>query len=153
MGASLGWALAALAVAAGYLAYGWPGVVLALSVTVFWLLLQFSRALRVMRLAAKAPVGHVPSAVMLHTKLREGMRLMEVIKITHSLGRKDRDDPETFAWADESGAEVQVEFVDGLCRAWRLTRRDGHRDRGRSSLTGPLPHHPACGSAPGGSRS
>ena len=27
------------------------------------------------------------------------------------------------------------------------------RDRGRSSLTGPLPHHPACGSAPGGSRS
>ena len=25
-----------------------------------------------------------------------------------------------------------------------------YRDRGRSSLTGPLPHHPACGSAPGG---
>jgi len=24
------------------------------------------------------------------------------------------------------------------------------RDRGRSSLIGPLPHHPACGSAPGG---
>jgi hypothetical protein len=27
------------------------------------------------------------------------------------------------------------------------------RDRGRSSLIGPLPHHPACGSAPGGSSS
>ncbi len=27
------------------------------------------------------------------------------------------------------------------------------RDRSRSSLIGPLPHHPACGSAPGGSRS
>jgi hypothetical protein len=26
-----------------------------------------------------------------------------------------------------------------------------NRDRGRSSLIGPLPHHPACGSAPGGS--
>jgi acetolactate synthase-1/2/3 large subunit len=25
-----------------------------------------------------------------------------------------------------------------------------NRDRGRSSLIGPLPHHPACGSAPGG---
>ena len=28
-----------------------------------------------------------------------------------------------------------------------------NRDRGRPLLTGPLPHHPACGSAPGGSRS
>jgi polar amino acid transport system substrate-binding protein len=28
-----------------------------------------------------------------------------------------------------------------------------NRHRGRSSLIGPLPHHPACGSAPGGSRS
>ena len=153
MGASLGWTLAALAVAAGYLAYGWPGVVLALSVTVFWLLLQLSRALRVMRLATRSPVGLVPSAVMLHAKLREGMRLMEVIKLTASLGRRVCDEPETFAWRDESGAEVEVEFVEGLCRGWRLTRHDGHRDRGRSSLTGPLPHHPACGSAPGGSRS
>ena len=124
MGASLGWTLAALAVAAGYLAYGWPGVVLALSVTVFWLLLQFSRALRVMRLAAKAPVGHVPSAVMLHTKLREGMRLMEVIKLTRSLGRKVRDEPETFAWRDDSGAEVEIEFVNGQCRGWRLARHE-----------------------------
>ena len=30
---------------------------------------------------------------------------------------------------------------------------NSHRDRGRSILTAPLPHHPACGSAPGGSRS
>jgi methyl-accepting chemotaxis protein len=28
-----------------------------------------------------------------------------------------------------------------------------NRDRGRPLRTGPLPHHPACGSAPGGSRS
>src|SRR5215207_8471675 len=28
-----------------------------------------------------------------------------------------------------------------------------NRDRGRSLKTGPLPHHPACGSAPGGSSS
>src|SRR6202049_2076008 len=28
-----------------------------------------------------------------------------------------------------------------------------NRDRGRSRLTAPLPRHPACGSAPGGSRS
>ena len=122
MGARLGWALAVLATATGYWAYGWRGVLLALTVVVFWLLLQFSRALRVMRLAAQAPVGVVPSAVMLHSKLGAGMRLMEVVTISRSLGRKLRDDPETFAWRDESGAEVEIEFVDGRCRQWRLTR-------------------------------
>ena len=79
----------------------------------FWLLLQFSRALRVMRLAAQAPVGQVASAVMLHAALRDGMRLMEVITLTRSLGRKVGDAPETFAWRDASGAAVVVEFVDG----------------------------------------
>lgn len=122
MDAKLGWALAVLATATGYWAYGWRGVLLAVTVLAFWLLLQFSRALRVMRQAANAPVGMVPSAVMLHSKLSDGMRLMEVVTITRSLGRKVRDEPETFAWRDESGAEVEVEFVGGRCTAWRLTR-------------------------------
>jgi uncharacterized protein (DUF58 family) len=122
MSAALGWALAALATATGYWAYGWPGVALAASVVVFWLLLQFSRALRVMRLAAQAPVGQVPSAVMLHAKLQVGMQLTDVIKITRSLGRKLRDDPQTFCWRDESGAEVSIEFVAGRCQRWQLTR-------------------------------
>ena len=124
MNAKLGWALAALALAAGYLGYGWRGVLLALTVIAFWLLLQFSRALRVMRLAAQAPVGHVPSAVMLHSQLHPGMQMMNVVKLTRSLGRKQRDEPETFAWRDESGAEVEVEFAGGRCRSWRLTRPD-----------------------------
>ena len=122
MSAALGWALAVLAVGTGYWAYGWPGAVLAVSVVVFWLLLQFSRALRVMRLAAGAPVGHVPSAVMLQAKLNTGMRLMDIVKVTRSLGRKVRDEPETFAWRDESGAEVEIEFVAGRCQHWQLTR-------------------------------
>ena len=124
MNAKFGWALAALALAAGYLGYGWRGVLLAMTVIAFWLLLQFSRALRVMRLAAHAPVGHVPSAVMLHAQLHAGMQMMNVVKLTRSLGRKLRDAPETFAWRDESGAEVEVEFADGRCRSWRLTRPD-----------------------------
>ena len=124
MSAKLGWALAVLALAAGYLGYGWRGLVLALTVIAFWLLLQFSRALRVMRLAARAPVGHVPSAVMLHARLHAGMQMMNVVKLTRSLGRKLRDEPDTFAWRDESGAEVEVEFADGRCRTWRLTRPD-----------------------------
>ena len=122
MSATLGWALAAAAVVAGYFGYGRPGVALALSVIVFWLLLQFSRALRVMRLAAKAPVGHVPSSVMLHSKLHAGMPMMEVVKLTQSLGRKLRDEPETFAWTDTSGAQVEIEFGAGRCRSWRLER-------------------------------
>ena len=122
MSAALGWALAVLATATGYWAYGWRGVVLAVSVVVFWLLLQFSRALRVMRLAAQAPVGQVPSAVMLHAKLQVGMQLTDIIKVTRSLGRKLRDDPETFSWRDESGAEVEIELAYGQCRVWRLTR-------------------------------
>ena len=124
MDAKLGWALAVLATATGYWAYGWRGVLLAVTVVAFWLLLQFSRALRVMRQAANAPVGMVPSAVMLHSKLGAGMRLMEVVTIARSLGRKVLDEPETFAWRDESGAEVEAEFVGGRCRAWRLTRAD-----------------------------
>jgi len=122
--ATIGWALAVAAVAVGYAGYGWRGVLLAVTVIVFWLLLQFSRALRVMRLAAQAPVGQVPSAVMLHAKLQPGMPLMDVVKLTRSLGRKVRDEPETFAWRDESGAEVEIEFAGGRCQVWRLTRAE-----------------------------
>jgi len=77
-----------------------------------------------MRLAAEAPVGHVPSAVMLQAKLSAGMPLMDVVKLTRSLGRKVRDEPETFAWRDESGAEVEIEFDAGRCKIWRLTRKE-----------------------------
>ena len=122
MSSWVGWSLAVVAVAAGYVGYGWPGVLLAASVTVFWLLLQFSRALRVMRNAARAPVGHVPSAVMLHSKLHAGMPMLDVVRLTRSLGRRLGDEPETFVWQDESGAEVEIAFDGGRCKAWRLVR-------------------------------
>jgi uncharacterized protein (DUF58 family) len=122
MNAAIGWGLAVLAVAVGYLQWGWPGVALAVTLVVFWMLLQFSRVMRVMRQASGAPVGHVASAVMLHAKLKTGMRLLEILPITRSLGRKLADDPETFAWTDASGATVTVELVGGRCTAWRLTR-------------------------------
>ena len=52
------------------------------------------------------------------------MRLMDVVKLTRSLGRKVRDEPETFAWRDESGAEVEIEFGDGRCQSWRIKRNE-----------------------------
>ena len=124
MSALVGWALAAAALAVGWLSYGWRGVVLALTVIVFWLLLQFSRALRLLRSAGQAPIGHVDSALMLQSRLRAGMRLPAVIGLTRSLGRKVRDEPETFAWRDTGGDEVEIEFVGGRCTRWTLRRAD-----------------------------
>ena len=97
MDGRIGWALAVAAVALGYWQYGWQGVLLAFSGIVFWLLMQFTRALRAMRAAGGSPVGHVASAVMLQARLKTGLRLMDIILLTRSLGEKLADDPETFA--------------------------------------------------------
>ncbi|MCW5661215.1 MAG: hypothetical protein KIT60_26230 [Burkholderiaceae bacterium] len=118
----LGWALAALAVAIGYAQWGWQGVVLAVTMIVFWLLLQFSRALRVLRRAGAAPVGQVPNAVMLHAKLQRGQRLPQVLAVTKSLGTKVSDDPETFEWRDAGGDAVRIELRDGKVDRWTLLR-------------------------------
>ncbi len=118
----LGWALVVVAVAAGYGSYGWQGVALALTLTVFWLLLQFSRGVRALRDASGRPVGEVPNAVMLHSKLARGMRLAQVLKLTRSLGRVLSQAPETYAWADAGGDEVQVELKNGQVARWELKR-------------------------------
>jgi len=118
----IGWALAALAVAIGYAQWGWPGVVLAVTMIVFWLLLQFSRALRVLRKAGAAPMGQVPNAVMLHAKLQRGQRLPQILAFTKSLGTKLADDPETFEWRDAGGDAVRVELRGGKLERWTLQR-------------------------------
>jgi hypothetical protein len=122
MDGRIGWALAVAAVALGYWQYGWQGVVLAVSGIVFWLLMQFTRALRAMRTAGGAPMGHVASAVMLQARLKKGQRLMDIILLTRSLGEKLADDPETFRWTDASGAAVTVELVNGRCVRWSFVR-------------------------------
>jgi hypothetical protein len=101
------------------------GVAFASSAIVFWLLLQFSRALRTLRLAAAAPVGQVDSAVMLLAKLRAGLPMQRVIGLARSLGRRIADDPDTWAWSDRGGAEVRIVFERGRCVRWDLTRPAG----------------------------
>jgi hypothetical protein len=120
--AVIGWALAAAALVAGGLSYGWRGIVLALSVIAFWLLLQFSRTLRVLRNAAQSPLGHVDNAVMFNARLTMGLRLPDVMAMTRSLGRKVSDEPEVFAWRDGGGDEVELTFVNGRCTLWQLRR-------------------------------
>ena len=131
--AAAGWALAVLAVAAGYASWGWPGVALALTVVVFWLLLQWSRVIRTLRLAGGAPVGQVPSAVMLQARLSAGMRLLDVLPLTRSLGQRVGEAPEVWRWADASGAAVELEFAAGRLQRWRLSRA------GDGAAAGPAP--------------
>lgn len=121
----VGWALAAVALAAGWVSYGWPGVVLAATVIVFWLLLQYNRVLRAMQQASGRPVGSVPSAVMLHARLRQGMPLLEVLKLTRSLGVRVGDEPEAFRWQDTGGDAVRVELQRGRVHCWTLERAAG----------------------------
>jgi hypothetical protein len=118
----LGWSLATLAVALGYLQWGWRGVVLAVTVIVFWLLLQFGRALRVLRTAGRGPVGHVQSAAMLNARLHLGLRLPQILALTRSLGTRVADDPETFEWRDAGGDAVRLELRSGRLARWTLRR-------------------------------
>lgn len=131
----VGWALAATALYAGWRGYGWPGLAFAVSVIVFWLLLQFNRSLRAMRNASESPVGHVDSAVMLNAKLQPRMSMLEIVKLTRSLGRRtggsdgnDRE-PEVWTWADDGGSHVEVTFVGGRCTRWTLHRPETAYDR------------------------
>ncbi len=130
MTALWGGVLAALALIAGYAAYGWPGLALGATVVVFWLLLQFSQALRLMRQAGARPMGSVTSAVMLHARMRTGLRLAEVMKLTGSFGRNTTDassspapaDTEVFVWSDAGGDRLEVTLVAGKVSRWRLER-------------------------------
>ena len=120
----VGWGLAVVAIAAGYVGWGWRGVILGVTVIVFWLLLQFSRSLRVLKQAAGSPVGHVDSAVMLHSKLKAGMPLLQVLVLTRSLGTRLSETPERWGWADPGGARVSLEFDGGKLASWQLSRDD-----------------------------
>ncbi len=149
MSAVIGWGLALVAVVAGWLLYGWRGVLLAVTVTVFWLLLQFTRALRAMRQAGQAPVGHVGSAVMLNARLRRGLTLLQVIQMTRSLGERasaEGEEPERWRWTDGGGSTVTLELQRGRLQHWTLWRpQPPEAQAGEASAGGTEPA--AAGSA------
>lgn len=124
MSAWLGWLLAVAALVIGWVGYGWRGLVLGLTVTAFMLLLQFSQALRVMRRAAQSPVGEVPSAVMLQAKLKRGMRLLDCVRLTGSLGSPidEAGKSARYRWRDAGGASVLAVFNNGRLADWTLER-------------------------------
>ena len=122
MNSRLGWLLAALAWVAGWMAYGWQGVLMAATLSVFWLLLQFSRALRAMKTAADSPLGFVTSAVMFQSRLKPGLAMLQVVALTHSLGCKVGESGDVWRWADGGGSGVTLTFTDAKLTAWVLER-------------------------------
>jgi hypothetical protein len=132
MNAAIGWLLAAAALTLGYLQWGWPGVALAVTLIVFWLLMQFSRALRALRKAARAPMGHIDNAVMLNARLQPGLRLPQILALTRSLGTKLGDSPEAFEWRDAGGDAVRIELTGGKLTRWQLVRADAAVSRERA---------------------
>jgi hypothetical protein len=125
---AVGWALALVVIAVSTVGYGWRGVVLAISVIAFWLLLQFNRVVRVMKRASDAPVGHVESAVMFNAKLQRGMTLMKVVQLAGSLGRKVGDAPERWIWRDAGDVAVTVVMAGAKVDRWTLARPDEYSD-------------------------
>jgi len=104
---------------------GWPGVAAASGGIVMWLLLHITRLMSVMQRAAKRPIGHVDSAVMLNAKLKTGVTLMHVIAMTRSLGERvstEGTEPEVLRWTDAGHSTVDAAFMGGKLVRWQLTR-------------------------------
>lgn len=121
--------LVPVAVVAGvvlaYRSYGWAGVAAAVTLLVFWVLLNFTRTMQVLKRAANRPIGYVDSAVMLNAKLKPGMTLLHVVAMTRSLGQlksvKDQQ-PEVFVWKDGSESVVTCTFAGGKLSHHQLFR-------------------------------
>lgn len=115
------------AVVLGYRVHGWGGVALVLGGIVMWVLLNFTRAIKVLQRAAQRPVGECDSAVMLNAKLKPRVNLMHVVALTRALGEqlsaKDAQ-PEIYRWTDNSGSHVTCEFTGGRLVKWELVRPD-----------------------------
>lgn len=116
-----GFALLALAALfAGGWALGWPGVLMALTVIVFLLMLQFTKLMRTMKRVGAMPVGRTPSCLMLNSRLHAGLPLLQVLELAGSLGESVDG---AYRWTDEAGDEIRLRF-DARSRLleWQFVR-------------------------------
>lgn len=105
--------------------YSWAGLAVVVTLLVFWVLLNFTRTMQVLKLAANRPIGYVDSAVMLNAKLKSGMTLLHVVAMTKSLGQLmsvKNEQPEVFVWKDGSESVVTCTFVGGKLSHHELFR-------------------------------
>ena len=117
--------LGVVLVAVAWRGYGWPGVGLAAGGIVMFLLLHFTRMMKVLQRASNRPVGYCDSAVMLNAKLRPGVNLLHVVAMTRALGEQlspPDEQPEVFRWTDGTASHVTCEFAQGKLVKWALVR-------------------------------
>ena len=117
--------LGVVLVAAAWQIGGWPGVALAAGGIVMWMLLHFTRMMKVLERAGNRPIGYCDSAVMLNAKLRPGVTLLHVIAMTRAIGEQLSDkgaEPEIYRWTDGGGSHVTCEFRLGKAVTWTLFR-------------------------------
>jgi hypothetical protein len=92
---------------------------------VMWALLHMTRLLKVLQRATDRPVGTVASAVMLHSRLSNGMTLLQILALTRALGQRLGEPDaanELYQWVDDAGATVRCTFVRGKLAHWELVR-------------------------------
>lgn len=109
----------------GYYNRGWGGFMLVLGAVVFVVLLYITRVMKVLKAASNAPKGLISSAVMINSKLKVGMTLLQVVQMTRSIS-VPQGDPNahevTHRWTDTGGAWVDAVFVDGKLKQWQFGR-------------------------------
>ena len=126
--------LGVVLVAAAYRLWGWAGVGLAATGIVMWMLLHFTRMMKVLQRASGRPIGYCDSAVMLNAKLRPGVNLLHVVAMTRALGElvsPKEEQPEIYRWTDPGQSSVDCEFANGKLRKWELTRPPQGEDAAR----------------------
>ncbi|MCC2673872.1 MAG: glycerate kinase [Ramlibacter sp.] len=120
-------------VAVAWRSAGWAGVAMAVGGIVMWMLLHFTRMMKVLQRASNRPVGYVDSAVMLNAKLRPRVSLLHVVAMTRALGEqlspKD-EQPEVYRWTDGSQSHVTCTFLHGKLVKWELARPQAAADEG-----------------------
>jgi hypothetical protein len=99
-----------------------------------WMLLHFTRLMKVLQRASNRPIGYCDSAVMLNAKLRPGVSLMHVIAMTRALGEQLSEkgvQPEIYRWTDGSASQVNCEFAKGKLVKWDLFRPEAPAEAGQ----------------------
>jgi hypothetical protein len=117
--------LGVVIVAVAYRGFGWSGVALAVGGIVMWMLLHFTRMMKVLQRASSRPVGYCDSAVMLNARLRPGVNLLHVMAMTRALGElvsAREQQPELYRWTDATASHVTCEFRYGKLVKWELFR-------------------------------
>ena len=118
----------------------WPGVALVVGGIIMWMLLHFTRMMKVLERASNRPVGYCDSAVMLNAKLKPGMALLHVVAMTKALGEQlspKEEQPEVFRWSDAGASSVTCEFQDGKLVKWNLERPQENAGQAPGDETAP----------------